>query len=367
VFLGLLFYLALMPLITDIAITQYKNYDFSSFRFTKRITGICGLNGRGKTNLLDAIYYLCFTKSYFTKNDLQNVQFNKEGFRLEGNIGEHKIVCIHRGAGKKEFYVDDVAYTKMSNHIGKFPAVMIAPDDVELLTGNSEERRRYIDTILSQVDTSYLQQLIVYNKVVQQRNSLLKRIAETGHTDWQLLETIDEQLIIPGNYIHQKRKELSATLVPLVHSFYMQIAGKNEGVELNYESQLNNTDFYNLLNICRQKDFILQRSTGGIHKDDIDIRLQLQPFKTTASQGQRKSLLFSLKLAEFEIIKKYKNSAPLLLLDDVFEKLDDNRMGHLLHWVCNQNNGQVFITDTHENRLHNALSAINHDFELISI
>lgn len=356
-----------MPLLTNIAITQFKNYDFSSFSFTERIVGICGLNGKGKTNLLDAIYYLCFTKSYFTKNDLQNVQFSKEGFRLEGRAGEHRIVCIHRGTGKKEFYVDDVAYTKLSNHIGKFPAVMVAPDDVELVTGTSEERRRYMDTILSQVDTTYLQQLIVYNKVLQQRNSLLKRFADTGYTDWQLLDTIDEQLTAPGEYIHQKRKELSATLVPLVNSFYIQIAGKDEHLELEYQSQLNETGFYSLLNQCRQKDFMLQRSNGGIHKDDIIFRLQQQTFKTTASQGQRKSLLFALKLAEFEILKAYKKEAPLLLLDDVFEKLDDSRMQHLLQWVCKQNKGQVFITDTHYDRLHQSLAAMDEGFQLISL
>lgn len=356
-----------MPLLTNIAITQFKNYDFSSFHFTEKIVGICGLNGKGKTNLLDAIYYLCFVKSYFTKNDIQSVQFGKDGFRLEGKMDDHTIVCINRGAGKKECYVDDVAYTKMSHHIGKFPAVMVAPDDVELVTGTSEERRRYIDTILSQADAVYLQQLIAYNKILQQRNSLLKRFADTGYTDWQLLETIDEQLTGPGNYIHQKRKELSATLIPLVNSFYLQIAGKDEQVKLEYESQLNETDFFSLLNQCREKDFILQRSHGGIHKDEINIQMLNQPFKTTASQGQRKSLLFALKLAEFEILKTYKKTTPLLLLDDVFEKLDDNRMQHLLQWVCNQNNGQVFITDTHYERLQQSLSSLHTGFQLISL
>jgi len=356
-----------MPLLTNIAVTQFKNYDYSVFNFTERIVGICGLNGRGKTNLLDALYYLCFTKSYFTKNDGQNVQFGKDGFRLEGRFGDHKIVCIHRGAGKKEFYLDDVAYTKMSNHIGKFPAVMVAPDDVELITGNSEERRRYMDTVLSQADTAYLQQLIVYNKIIQQRNSLLKRFADTGYTDWQLLETIDEQLTAPCNYIHLKRKELSEQLIPLVDSFYTQIAGKDEAVKLEYVSQLNDGDLYSLLNQYRQKDFILQRSNAGIHKDELEINLQQQPFKTTASQGQRKSLLFALKLAEFEILKRYKNTAPLLLLDDVFEKLDDSRMQHLLHWVCKQNNGQVFITDTHHDRLQQSLSTMKEGFQLISL
>lgn len=356
-----------MPLLTKLSVTQFKNYDFGTFNFTERVIGICGLNGKGKTNLLDAIYYLCFTKSYFTKNDLLNVQFNKEGFRLEGQIDEHKIVCIHRGAGKKEFYVDDISYSRLSGHIGRFPAVMVAPDDVELITGTSEERRRYIDTILSQVDAMYLQQLIVYNKVLQQRNSLLKRFAETGNTDWPLLETIDEQLIAPGNYIFQQRKGLSAMLVPLVNRFYLHIAGKEENVQLQYESQLNETDFYSLLNQCRQKDFILQRSNGGIHKDDISIQLNGQLFKNTASQGQRKSLLFSLKLAEFEILRSKRNTTPILLLDDVFEKLDDNRMQHLLQWVCLENSGQVFITDTHHDRLQQSLSALGAGFQLIEL
>ncbi len=367
-------YLAQMPVLSRITITQFKNYDFASFNFTERVIGICGLNGQGKTNLLDAIYYLCFTKSYFTRNDALNAQAGKEGFRLEAQVlasaeknDNHKIVCIHRGIGKKEFYVDDVLYTKLSGHIGKFPAVMIAPDDVELITGPSEERRRFIDTLLSQTDATYLQQLIVYNKVLQQRNSLLKRFADTGNTDWPLLETIDEQLITPGNYIHQKRKGLAITLIPLVDKFYKQIAGSDEAVALQYESQLNGMDFYALLNQCRHKDFVLQRSNGGTHKDDIAITLDGQPFKSMASQGQRKSLLFALKLAEFEILKANKGIAPILLLDDVFEKLDGNRMQQLLHWVCNENTSQVFITDTHSSRLQQALTSLNTTFQLIEL
>lgn len=356
-----------MPFLSSITITQFKNYDVSAFNFTERVVGICGLNGKGKTNLLDAIYYLCFTKSYFTKNDALNVQFDKEGFRLEGKAGQHRIVCIHRGTGKKEFYLDDVAYTKFSSHIGKFPAVMVAPDDVELVTGISEERRRYIDTILSQTDADYLQQLIIYNKVLQQRNSLLKRFAETGQTDWPLLETVDEQLVKPGSYIHKKRKDLAAILVPSVQKFYNAIAANDEIVELEYESQLNGTDFYALLEQQRQKDFLLQRSNGGIHKDDIAIRLNGQVFKNTASQGQRKSLLFALKLAEFETLKTNKGFAPLLLLDDVFEKLDDNRMAHLLNLVCLQNDGQVFITDTHCDRLEAAFSELGVANQIIQL
>lgn len=357
--------------INKITITQYKNYSLASFNFKERIIGICGLNGKGKTNLLDAVYYCCFTKSYFSKTDALNVQFDKEGFRLEGFFEnqkqEQKLVCIHRGAGKKDLLLNDAPYEKMSQHIGKFPAVMVAPDDIELITGGSEERRKFVDTVISQMDAEYLLQLIQYNKVLQQRNSLLKRFAEQGKTDWPLLEVLDEQLIKPGNFIYAQRKNFTESLIPLVQKFYNQIAANSESVTLQYESQLNTGSFQSVLNEYRQKDFMLQRSNGGVHKDDVAIQLNGQSFKNTASQGQRKSLLFALKLAEFELLKNNKGFAPLLFLDDVFEKLDDNRMQHLLQWVCKQNTGQVFITDTHKERLENAFTSLAVQYQVIEL
>ena len=357
--------------VNKITITQYKNYDLATFDFKERVIGICGLNGKGKTNLLDAVYYCCFTKSYFSKTDGLNVQFDKDGFRLEtlfeNNKEIQKLVCIHRGAGKKELLLNDAPYEKMSQHIGKFPAVMVAPDDIELIMGGSEERRRFVDTVISQMDAEYLSQLIQYTKVLQQRNSLLKRFAEQGKTDWPLLEVLDEQLIAPGNFIFTKRKNFTAALIPLVQQFYHQIADNDELVSLQYESQLNTGSFESVLNEFRQKDFILQRTNGGIHKDDIGMQLNGQSFKNTASQGQRKSLLFALKLAEFELLKQNKGFAPLLFLDDVFEKLDDNRMNHLLHWVCNENTGQVFITDTHKERLEQAFQSLAVNYQVIEL
>jgi DNA replication and repair protein RecF len=375
--------------INKIIITQYKNYDFTSFDFKERVIGICGLNGKGKTNLLDAIYYCCFTKSYFSKTDGLSVQFDKDGFRLETAssissqgrengedsseehylpiVKKNEIVCIYRGLGKKEFLLNGIPYTKLSEHIGKFPAVMVAPDDIELITGGSEERRRFVDTVISQMDAEYLSQLIQYNKVLQQRNSLLKRFAEQGKTDWPLLEVLDEQLIYPGNFIFGRRKNFTAAMIPLVQQFYTQIAGNAEAVTLQYESQLNAGNFESVLNDCRQKDFMLQRTNGGIHKDDISMQLNGQSFKNTASQGQRKSLLFALKLAEFELLKRNKGFAPLLFLDDVFEKLDDNRMNHLLQWVCNENTGQVFITDTHKERLEEAFRSLAIQYQVIEL
>ena len=357
--------------LSTITLTQYKNYSFSSFHFTERVIGICGLNGRGKTNLLDAIYYLSFTKSYFSKSDSLNVQFETEGFRLEGmyerNSKDEKLVCIHRGPGKKELLLNEALYEKFSSHIGRFVCVMIAPDDVQLITGASEDRRRFVDTLLCQLDANYLQQLIIYTKVLQQRNSLLKRFAEQGKTDLQLLEVLDLQLVQPGNYIFSHRKEFTALLIPLVQKFYNQIANNQETVSLQYESQLNNSDFGALLNQLREKDLFLQRTNGGIHKDDILIQLNSQSFKNIASQGQRKSLLFALKLAEYESLKTNKGFAPILLLDDVFEKLDDKRMQNLLNWVCNENTGQVFITDTHRERLEEAFVKLNTAYQVIEL
>ena len=386
-----------MFFLSKISLTQFKNYHFSTFDFEQRITGICGLNGKGKTNLLDAAYYCCFTKSYFTKTDGLNMQFGSDGFRIEAKAASElrsfpgrnpegvgneedvsdvrkelgkkpdEIVCIFRNVGKKEILLNGVAYTKLSKHIGKFPAVMIAPDDISLITDGSEERRRFMDTVLSQMDSNYLLQLMIYNKVLQQRNSLLKSFAEQGKTDCQLLEVLDEQLIAPGDFIFAKRKAFTENLIPLVQQFYNRIADNDEVITLQYDSRLHDSSFYDLLNNYRQKDFAMQRSNAGIHKDDILFQLNGQVFKTTASQGQRKSLLFALKLAEYEMLKENKGFAPLLLLDDVFEKLDDNRMHQLLHWVCNENAGQVLITDTHKERLQEAFEKLNTAYQIIEL
>ena len=360
-----------MLLLNKIIITHFKNYDLKSFEFTQNVVGICGLNGKGKTNLLDAIYYCCFTKSYFSGTDLLNINFDKDGFRLEAFFGkqaqEQKVICINRGNNKKEFTLNDVPYEKFSKHIGILPAVMIAPDDIELITGKSENRRKYIDTVLSQVDAGYLQQLIVYNKVLLQRNSLLKNWESDRNNSMAVLEILDEQLIVPGNIIYKKRKEFLEQLIPLVQKFYHMIADDAEIISLQYSSKLNESSFEDLLKQNLQKDILLQRSNAGIHKDDIVFELNGQIFRNIASQGQRKSLLFALKLAEFELLKLHKGFPPLLLLDDVFEKLDSKRMQQLLQWVCRENDGQVFITDTHKERLEEAFDSLDVEFQIIEL
>ncbi|MEO7802428.1 MAG: DNA replication and repair protein RecF, partial [Ginsengibacter sp.] len=344
----------------------------SSFNFTSRLVGICGMNGVGKTNLLDAINYLCFSKSYFSRTDSINVENCFDGFRVEGefekkhSVETDKVICTYRNTSKKELYLNDVLYEKFSKHIGKFPCVVIAPDDIEIIAGSSDERRRFIDTVLSQMSPGYLQQLITYNKILLQRNSLLKNF--TGSTsDNLLLDVLDKQLLEPATNIFLLRTEFSEALIPLVKDFYLKIAGTSENVDMIYESLLTNADFAILLTESRPKDILLQRTTTGIHKDDLGINLDGRSFKNLASQGQRKSFLFALKLAEFEILKANKGFAPLLLLDDVFEKLDDNRMGNLLQWICINNQGQVFITDTQKQRLHDFLTQFSTDVQIIEL
>jgi DNA replication and repair protein RecF len=323
----------------------------------------------GKTNLLDAIYYCCFTKSYFAKSDQQSVRSGFQGFRIESDFRLNEealqVVCILRETGRKEFLVNGEPYEKLSRHIGRLPCVIIAPDDVQIISGGSEERRRFLDALLSQLDATYLQQLIEYNKVLLQRNGFLK--TQMGKPDWNLLDVYDSQLVRPGLYIFEKRRAFLQDFLPLVTEFYKKIAGEAEPVTLGYDSQLEDTAFPDLLRRWREKDLYLQRTGSGVHKDDIVFRYTGELFKSIASQGQRKSLLFALILSEYESLKKDKGFPPLLLLDDVFEKLDEKRMHNLLDWVCNQNEGQVIITDTHAARLRQALESLGQPFTLISL
>ncbi len=359
----------------NISLLQFKNYPQASFSFLERIIGICGSNGIGKTNLLDAIYYLCFTRGYFSKTDALHVFNGAQGFRIAGNFSisnhlnntEEEAICILRETGKKEFLLNGELYEKFSHHIGKFPCVFIAPDDVLIITGTSEERRHFLDALLCQADVSYLQHLMAYNKVLQQRNSYLKTLSGRNVVDESLMEVYDRQLTINGNYLFSQRKVFLEKLIPLVNDFYKDIAGSKEAILLSYESSLLSNTFEKLLLQSREKDLLLQRTTQGIHRDDIDIRLNEQVFKSIASQGQRKSLLFALKLAEFEILQRAKGFPPILLLDDVFEKLDQQRMHNLLKRVCIQNRGQVFITDTHRERLEKALLELKQAYQLIEL
>lgn len=355
----------------SISLFQFKNYDFEQYAFTKRIVGICGRNGAGKTNLLDAIHYLCFTKSYFSRSDALNVKHGQQGFRLEGHLTlngkPEKAVCILRETGKKEFSLNDEAYTRFSKHIGHYPCVVIAPDDVELIIGGSEERRKFVDTILSQLDPAYLQALIHYNKILQQRNSFLRSLNEGFGRDLSVLDVLDEQLTKEGDLVFRTRERFLQLFLPIAARLYQEISRQEEPIELVYDSELHQSGLGELLRITRQKDMVVQRTSAGIHRDDLQFYLGAQTFKSIASQGQRKSLLFALKLAEMQILKKEKGFSPILLLDDVFEKLDEERISNLLASVCGDEETQIFITDTNCRRLEESMQKIGHDVQLITL
>ncbi len=356
--------------INHINLTQFRNAHSAAFSFENRITAICGLNGTGKTNLLDAVYYLCFTKSYFNKTDSSAVEKGSNGFGLHGSFSLSTniipVSIILRESGKKELLVDQEPITPFSSHIGKFPVVFIAPDDVILITGASEERRKFIDTLLCQLDQDYLLQLIRYNKFLQDRNKYLKNVAGSI-VDTILLDSFDEQLVQSGIFLLKKRTAFLEGFIQSVVDSFAFISTAKEKPSLLYMPSTSVAEYQSAMQKARQKDILLQRTSVGVHRDDIDIVMNEMPFKQAASQGQKKSMLFALKLASFNVLKLHFGYEPILLLDDIFEKLDQERLSRLLDWVCIQNNGQVILTDTHHERVNDALSDISLPFQLINL
>lgn len=366
-----MFSLQFMLHVKHIQLVQFRNYLQQQWTFSERITGICGANGTGKTNILDAVYYLSMTRSYFSRADALNVTRGYQGMRIQGtfslNDREQQIVCILRENNKKEFLLNDEPYRKLSQHIGRFPAVMITPDDTELIAGPGEGRRSFMDAIICQLSQVYLETLIRYSRLLQQRNSYLKQIADGVSADSALMDTMNEQLNEAGSFLFQERNSFCKEFIPLVNEHYARIAGEDDGIVLQYSSQLSEGTLLQLLQQSLRKDIAIQRTSCGVHRDDLSITMQGAAFKLQASQGQRKSLLFALKLAEWQVLEKHKGFAPILLLDDVFEKLDAKRMHNLLHWVCAENEGQVLITDTHRDRLVKQLEDIGRPFQIIEL
>jgi DNA replication and repair protein RecF len=360
-----------LPFLQDIRTYQFRNCPDTGYRFEAGVVAVCGPNGRGKTNLLDAIHYLGFTRSYFTQTDPGSVRFGCQGFRIDGNWeslqGRLNTTCILREQGKKEFYVDGEACSKFSTHIGRLPLVFIAPDDIALINEGGEGRRKFMDTLISQLDPSYLESLIRYNRILQERNSLLKSLATQPSSSLTLLDVLDHQLSTEGGFIHRIRQGFMEHFIPSLVSFYNEVSGSAEKISPVYVSQLQQEDMLSLLRKGRFADLQVQRTRAGIHRDDLETRMDGLPFRQTASQGQRKSLLFALKLAAFEVLRKEKGTPPLLLLDDIFEKLDEQRMQNLLHRVCVLNQGQVFLTDTHQDRVTAILGGLNVPFQLITL
>ncbi|QOR75484.1 MAG: DNA replication/repair protein RecF [Thermoflavifilum sp.] len=342
--------------IVAVEMVQFKNFTQAAFAFSPGINLIVGPNGAGKTNLLDAVHYLSMTKSYFSATDQPLIQYGKEGFRLEGkwyqHEAEHQLVCVVREGTKKEFRVNDIPYPRLAAHIGRFPVVMIAPDDVQMITGGSEERRKWLDMLLSQLSGDYLLHLVAYHKILSQRNQLLRRWVEqpSSHVH-DLLDTYDKQWIPHAEAIFQYRQQICAQLIPLTTQFYIHLSGNKEHIQLQYQSQLHEKPFAEWLREQRKLDLQIGRSSVGIHKDDLQFLLNGYPVKIHGSQGQRKSFLLALKFAQHQLIVKQKGIIPVLMLDDIFDRLDPKRIQLLLSLIRLEGFGQVLITDTDPERL----------------
>lgn len=342
-----------MKSLKKITLTQFRNYSAASYGFSSQITCITGPNGSGKTNLLDAVYYLCYTKSYFTGIQQNTVQQGTNGFRVDGVFANEHIVCKWV-EGKKEILADEVAYEKVTDHIGKYAAVMIAPDDLELLNGPGEQRRKWMDSILCQTDREYLEQLMRYQRVLQQRNAWLKQEAFRPTNNFTELEYYDEQLVQTGTYIYNSRVAFLKELTPLLERYYSTLSNDKELPGVIYKTQLDDAPPDKLLRDSLRHDLQVQRTLKGIHKDDLLFSLKDMPVKQYASQGQKKSFLFAMKLAQYSYLEALQHHKPMLLLDDIFEKLDDYRIKALMTIIRSSDFGQVFLTDTDKDRVAHA-------------
>jgi DNA replication and repair protein RecF len=357
--------------VLNLSLFKFKNYNDFYLEFTSGANCFVGPNGVGKTTVLDAIHYLSLCKSYFNPIDSQNIKHNEQFFIIQSQISRNNetnnfVVSVKKGQ-KKIIKCNQKEYEKLSDHIGLFPLVMISPTDSYLITEGSEERRRFIDSIISQYDKIYLEKLILYNKVLAQRNALLKNFFEQKLFDIETLEVWNQQLIPYGKYIFEKRTDFLNKFLPIFNHYYQFISTNNEEVSITYESQLNNERFEDLLFTNTQRDKAAQYTTTGIHKDDLTFTIQEYPLRKFGSQGQQKTFLLALKLAQFDFLKEKTRTIPLLLLDDIYEKLDENRVTRLMELVSNNHFGQIFITDTHKDRIENVFSKINIPLNTIEI
>ncbi len=336
-------------------LVNFKNYSEATVELTEGINIFTGSNGSGKTNILDAVYYLAMCKSYFASGDLQNIKHGEQFAIISGdfyiNNDLQQIFCSLRKDQKKIFKKNNEEYEKLADHIGLIPVVMIAPQDHELVTEGSDQRRKFIDTILSQTDHHYLDNLIRYNRFLSQRNALLKQHSRNGVNDYSLFEFYDAQLNELGTKIHDSRKVFIKDYEPLFIKHFNHITSHGETPELIYVSQLNNSDLRTLLSDNFRKDLQLEFTSAGIHKDDIAFSINNFPVRKYASQGQQKSYTTALKLAQFEYISNQKKTKPIILLDDIYDKLDDHRVDQLMQMINEHLFGQVLITDTNELRI----------------
>lgn len=352
-------------------LVNFKNYASADLEFLPTVNCFTGLNGSGKTNLLDAIHYLCVCKSFLNPSDSQNIIQGEDLFVVQGNFDKdgtpEDIFCGFKRSNKKQFKRNQKEYERLADHVGLFPLVLISPEDTVLITGGSEERRRFVDNTLSQTDKAYLDNLIAYNKVLVQRNTVLKQFSIDRRWDNDLLAIYDDQLVAYGMPVYQRRKQFIEGFAGVFNANYRFICGGDELAQIEYKSQLDEGELEALLLAARDKDRAAQFTTVGIHKDDISFDLNSMPVKKFGSQGQQKSFLMSLKLAQFEYLYKEKMVKPLLLLDDLFDKLDDQRVQKILQMVSMGNFGQIFITHTDHTKLAAILEGTGTPYKIFDV
>lgn len=342
--------------INKLHLSNFKNYSEAEFEFSDRINIFTGENGAGKTNILDAIYYLSFCKSYFNPIDSQNIRHETDYFAIKGHFlnqseSEDIVLCSVKRNDKKKISLNKKEYERFADHIGNFPLVIISPSDSQMIYEGGDERRRYMDSVISQFDKNYLEQLIGYNKILQQRNAVLKQLADNRNQDMTILDVWDEQLVRYAAYIYKTRNEFLEEFIPVMREYYGFISNEKEKVSIEYKSQLTNKDFLQELKFNRKKDIAFGHTTIGIHRDDIQFVINYFPLRKYGSQGQQKSFLVALKLAQFEYTFKKKGFKPIVLLDDIFDKFDIHRVEQLMKLVSKNQFGQIFITDTNKERI----------------
>lgn len=356
--------------LNKLTILNFKNIAQAELDFSQKINCFIGDNGVGKTNILDAIYYLSFCKSYFNTPDSSTLKHGEEMMLVKGYYNrqdsDEVIYCGLRFRQKKQFKRNDKEYTKLSDHIGLLPLVMVSPADTQLVTEGSDERRKYMNGVISQFDHQYLSTIIRYNKVLAQRNALLKSV-QGRSIDPALFDILNEQLVMYANDVFEKRTRFIDDLLPVFNELYALISGNNEEVSLSYKSDLQERGLLPQLKETFEKDLSLGYTTKGVHKDDLIFMLNDFPIKREGSQGQRKTYLIALKLAQYAFIRKVNQFAPILLLDDVFDKLDAKRVEQIVKLVSEEGYGQIFITDTNREHLSDILKRIDREFKMFYV
>lgn len=357
--------------IERLSLINFKNYREATLDLDPRVNIFTGLNGQGKTNLLDAIHYLSFCKSYFNPVDAQNIRHGEEFFVVEGEFknaeGTDKLYCGVKRGRKKVFRKNREEYERLAEHIGRYPSVIISPYDKDLISEGSETRRKFMDSIIAQYDRVYLDDLIAYNKALRQRNALLKQFWERRSFDRDALSVWDSQLVDRAVAIHRERRRFIEKFNPIFEDHYRAISGGEESVSLSYRSHLNEGEFAQTLKESQDKDRRTQYTNVGTHKDDLRFKIEGHPLKKFGSQGQQKTFLIALKLAQFDLVKAATDKTPVLLLDDIFDKIDDRRVQHLMNLVSDGRFGQIFITDTHSHRVAEIFADISESARLFHI